>query len=348
MPIRMFPSQLVMLKGTSPMICCVPPPGANITRMLLNKKQYPMMDIGDGVKAIKADHLTVPEGIFKKFPLNPENPGKSSFVCDEALCQFPVVTDLEVYHISLRVSNPLGTQSARLSFNISDRVFPVVKLESISRGVTEVTVSWITEECRSPLDLLCQVALDGHESPAMHVPGSAREDIFWAYEIQWSQAGENRTKRTYIRQRQAEISIGPGRCGFRVQAALQTGSSIPGYITVPPVNAGEQTVLEQRRKFSDRLSWTSEDSVTCGYTVEWYSLESALQWRKLPRGNTSLHLNPRDFKAGHRYTFNVSGCTEEGYKLMEIQTGYFLELSESSAGSHVCKLVQFTRTKAAF
>ena len=34
-----------------------------------------------------------------------------------------------------------------------------------------------------------------------------------------------------------------------------------------------------------------------------------------------------DYKDGVRYTFNIYGCTEKGHKLLEIQTGYFLELS---------------------
>lgn len=35
-----------------------------------------------------------------------------------------------------------------------------------------------------------------------------------------------------------------------------------------------------------------------------------------------------NFEAGCRYTFNIYGCTENGHKLLEIQTGYTQELRE--------------------
>lgn len=35
-----------------------------------------------------------------------------------------------------------------------------------------------------------------------------------------------------------------------------------------------------------------------------------------------------DFKAGCRYTFSIYGCTENGHRLLETQTGYSQELSE--------------------
>lgn len=36
-----------------------------------------------------------------------------------------------------------------------------------------------------------------------------------------------------------------------------------------------------------------------------------------------------NFEAGCRFTFNIYGCTENGHKLLEIQTGYIQELRES-------------------
>lgn len=35
-----------------------------------------------------------------------------------------------------------------------------------------------------------------------------------------------------------------------------------------------------------------------------------------------------NFQAGCRLTFNIYGCTENGHKLLEIQTGYTQELRE--------------------
>ncbi|KAK0142550.1 Leukemia inhibitory factor receptor [Merluccius polli] len=336
--------------------------------------------------------------------------GQDSIKCDKSSCGFPAVPGLEEYHISLLVSNPLGQQSARYSFNISDRVFPEVKLHSVRPGLTEVNVSWTIEEFLSPLDLLCEVQLDS-EGPAvvvrcgslgghceasvrrllpntrysarvrcglegktrgrwthavafntepladpdlwrrisqfsnnirnvtliwtLHMPGSAGRDFLLGYEIQMSQEGEKRTMWADKGQSQAEVSIGPGQCEVTVQAAFHNRSSKPAYIAIPPVGAGEQTVAEKRVSFSEFLSWTGDDSATCGYTVEWCILGKvpcALQWMKMPRGNASLLLNRRDYKDGYRYTFNIYGCTESGHKLLEIQTGYFQELRESCHG----------------
>lgn len=34
------------------------------------------------------------------------------------------------------------------------------------------------------------------------------------------------------------------------------------------------------------------------------------------------------FQAGYRYTFNIYGCTDDGDRLLEMQTGYSREFSE--------------------
>lgn len=109
------------------------------------------------------------------------------------------------------------------------------------------------------------------------------------------------------------------------------------------------------------LSWDKRESATCGYTVEWCIPGDkdpwALQWMKVPAGSNMLSLPAGtffflfcsepvterfffmvstlirfcfagNFKAGCRYTFNIYGCTENGHKLLEIQTGYIQELRE--------------------
>lgn len=109
------------------------------------------------------------------------------------------------------------------------------------------------------------------------------------------------------------------------------------------------------------LSWEGQDSTTCGYTVEWCILGNAvpctLRWMKVPEGSNTLFLPASkfiffsrhcmcvlkvlltlafiffflfagDFKAGCRYTFSIYGCTENGHRLLETQTGYSQELSE--------------------
>ncbi|CDQ77008.1 unnamed protein product [Oncorhynchus mykiss] len=87
------------------------------------------------------------------------------------------------------------------------------------------------------------------------------------------------------------------------------------------------------------LIWKEQEGVTCGYTVEWCTVGSGvsctLQWRRVPVGNTSVSLPAGDFKAGHRYTFDIYGCTDEGDKLLEILTGYSQELKPVQSPSLV-------------
>lgn len=106
--------------------------------------------------------------------------------------------------------------------------------------------------------------------------------------------------------RQAEVSIGPGKCDFTVQADLHRGSSIPAHISIPSVehtgkqlltmfivfflyytcsnlwmyepslicvSVAENPLLSKRLRSTAaggfNLSWSKESAATCGYTVEW-------------------------------------------------------------------------------
>ncbi|KAM9360201.1 leukemia inhibitory factor receptor [Symphorus nematophorus] len=165
-----------------------------------------------------------------------------------------------------------------------------------------------------------------------HVPGSAAMVNIQGYTVQWLQGGQNWTKGTG--QTQAEVSIGPEQCDFTVQAILHTGSSIPAHITIPQRDDGENLLVEKQLSSSSaagfNLSWEEQDTATCGYTVDWCILGNVvpctLHWKKMPLGNNTLFLPASNFTAGCRYTFNIYGCTENGHKLLEIQTGYSQEL----------------------
>ncbi|XP_040010243.1 leukemia inhibitory factor receptor isoform X2 [Xiphias gladius] len=167
-----------------------------------------------------------------------------------------------------------------------------------------------------------------------HVHGSATTVTIQGYTVQWSQEGLNRTEWKDGGQTRAEVSIGPGQCNFTVQAVPDTGPSISAHITIPKLDDSENLPVGKRLKSSTAggftLSWAEQDTATCGNTVEWCNLGSAvpctLEWIKMPEGNNTLFLPASKFKAGCRYTFNIYGCTENGHRLLEIQTGYSQEL----------------------
>lgn len=56
----MFPFQQMLRERTSASFCCIPPSGVNITNITLSNKNYPLIDVGAGVKAITVDNLTIP------------------------------------------------------------------------------------------------------------------------------------------------------------------------------------------------------------------------------------------------------------------------------------------------
>ncbi|XP_071256166.1 leukemia inhibitory factor receptor isoform X3 [Salvelinus alpinus] len=164
--------------------------------------------------------------------------------------------------------------------------------------------------------------------------GSASSVKIQGYKVRWRQEGSQWILWRDREQTQTEISIGPGQCDMIIQAIIQPGSSPPGHITIPPVERIEYlrnaTRVSGSASGGFHLIWKEQEAVTCGYTVEWCTVGSGvsctLQWRRVPVGNTSVSLPAGDFKAGHRYTFDIYGCTDEGDKLLGIRTGYSQEL----------------------
>ncbi|XP_023814694.1 leukemia inhibitory factor receptor isoform X2 [Oryzias latipes] len=174
-----------------------------------------------------------------------------------------------------------------------------------------------------------------------------------SYRVQWSQKDRMWTNVTDGRQNQLEVTIGPEKCNFTVEAILERGYRAAAHITIPPSERQEAQVVKRRLKSSSAdgiiLSWDKDRAVTCGYTVEWCTLGSAvpctLKWIKVPKGNNSLFLSSKNFTAGLRYSFNIYGCTENGHKLLEVKTGYSQELKYVGSPSLV-QPVQTTSSSA--
>ncbi|XP_022621028.1 leukemia inhibitory factor receptor-like isoform X3 [Seriola dumerili] len=179
----------------------------------------------------------------------------------------------------------------------------------------------------------------------LNAPGSATTETVQRYTVQWTQDGQNRTERKDGAQTQAEVLIGPGQCDFTVQAVLHTCPPINAHITIPKLDDRENLQVERRLSSSPaggfNLSWPELNTATCAYTVEWCNQGNAvpctLRWIKMQKGNHTLLLPA----TGRRYTFNIYGCTENGHRLLEVQTGYSQELQAVHQPS-VVKPVQST------
>uniref|UniRef100_A0A3B5KAB1 Fibronectin type-III domain-containing protein n=1 Tax=Takifugu rubripes TaxID=31033 RepID=A0A3B5KAB1_TAKRU len=65
----MFPVQLILREGDSPVFCCVPPRGDRITAMTLNDEKHPLLDVGAAVTAISVKNLTIPTKLIKSIRL---------------------------------------------------------------------------------------------------------------------------------------------------------------------------------------------------------------------------------------------------------------------------------------
>ncbi|KAK5870919.1 hypothetical protein PBY51_003827 [Eleginops maclovinus] len=338
--------------------------------------------------------------------LHIDNSDQLPINCKASTCTFPTIPHLKEYYIRLVVKDQLGEETESYSFNISDRVLPVVEVEGVSLGVTYTTVSWIVHGNLTQLNLLCQVTADPGSATKLRYnsvsglckvklehllpntwystrvrcsvdgrlwgkwtkprsfktypfvtldvwrritqlsdPNSRQVTLLWTphvtdsaaeiqgYRVQWSQGGQNWSETKDSEQTQAEVAINLGQYDFTVQALLHTGSAIPAHIIIPQRDNDE--ILPVKRRLSSstsgfNLSWDEHDTLTCGYTVEWCFLGNAVpctvRWLTVKEGNKTLFLPASNFKAGCRYTFNIYACTENGYRLLEVQKGYSQEL----------------------
>ncbi|MED6252959.1 hypothetical protein ATANTOWER_019890 [Ataeniobius toweri] len=78
---KIFPSQSVLKEGSNVMFCCVAPVGVNITSITLRDIPYPLLNIGDGVKAILVSNLAIPTNLIKILSVTcTDSAGKTSSV----------------------------------------------------------------------------------------------------------------------------------------------------------------------------------------------------------------------------------------------------------------------------
>ncbi|KAM4745889.1 leukemia inhibitory factor receptor [Anableps anableps] len=213
---NIFPSQQLLKEGSTAMFCCVPPVGVNITGITFQQNVYPLLNIGDGVKAILVTNLTIPTILIKKllltctdstrktiyamnfisFPpqkprnlncttsdmtnitcrwdpgrkqdqhdrnhqthtLYVENTDQAPIRCKPSSCTFRAVPQQQEYKIRLEVKDQLGEEMATYSFNISDRVSPVLEWDRVIPGVKDVNLSWIVQGNLTQNKLLCQIS----------------------------------------------------------------------------------------------------------------------------------------------------------------------------------------------
>ncbi|CAJ1069255.1 leukemia inhibitory factor receptor isoform X1 [Xyrichtys novacula] len=357
-----------------------------------------------------SDHTEEVDNHNKKtHTLHIQNSNQGPVVCQQLSCTFPAVPQLEKYNISVVVEDQLGKVTEIFSFNISERVFPVVEWDTVSPAVMDTSVSWLVQGNLTHLDVLCQVTAEPYISTevrcsnvrgfcngklehllpntryttrvrcsagsngwgewtqpvtfttyplvildvwrrieqlpdpnsrevtllwTLRIPGSAATVNIQNYTVLWSQGGKNQTEWKDSGQTQAQVSIGPEQCDFTLQAVVKRGSTIPAHITVQQRDDQANPPVIRRLNSSTNagfnLSWDQLETASCGYTVEWCIMGTAvpctLQWVKVPEGNNTVFLSAGHFKAGRRYTFNIYGCRENTHRLLEVQTGYLQEL----------------------
>ncbi|XP_062308106.1 leukemia inhibitory factor receptor [Osmerus eperlanus] len=164
--------------------------------------------------------------------------------------------------------------------------------------------------------------------------GSASTGGVQGYRVEWRQGEHSASVLIDKEETQTELSIGPEQCDVTAEAVLQRGSSIPSHLSLPRAESRECPSQHQRVSGNGttgfQLSWVEKKAVTCGYTVEWCTMGGVVPckvtWRKVPVGHASLYLPADKFNVGRRYTFNIYGCTEDGERCLESQTGYLQEL----------------------
>lgn len=98
----MFPSQRVLIEGTSAMFCCVPPRGLDITDITFDNKQHTPISVGAGVKAIMVVNLTIPNRPIKGLTLScRDSTGKKSRMWNYVSCKFLLLKLVILFHKEL-------------------------------------------------------------------------------------------------------------------------------------------------------------------------------------------------------------------------------------------------------
>ncbi|XP_034547122.1 leukemia inhibitory factor receptor isoform X2 [Notolabrus celidotus] len=103
----------------------------------------------------------------KTHTLKIQNSDHFQILCKQTSCTFPAVPHLEEYSIIVVVKDRLGEEMESYSFNISERVFPVVECDRVRPKVTDTAVSWLVKGNLSHMNFLCHVTTDFHSTTEM-------------------------------------------------------------------------------------------------------------------------------------------------------------------------------------
>ncbi|XP_062984206.1 leukemia inhibitory factor receptor [Elgaria multicarinata webbii] len=128
-----------------------------------------------------------------------------------------------------------------------------------------------------------------------------------------------------------KIKLGGNDCVFKVLAKNKAGPSRPSLINSAeiPVNDAP-TGNGVATGDGINVTWHSDPSVTCGYTVRWcHGPEpcDTVYWERFPSNVTNAVVRSALFQPGVRYRFSVYGCNVNGYQLLKYIDGYIQELN---------------------
>lgn len=91
------------------MLCCVPPVNVDVTRITFRKESYPLLNVGDGVKAILMTNLTIPNMHIKRLFFScTDSTGKRSTVQNAVGCKFITWIRLFIVNIHLVLGGTNG------------------------------------------------------------------------------------------------------------------------------------------------------------------------------------------------------------------------------------------------
>ncbi|KAK3516464.1 hypothetical protein QTP70_015059 [Hemibagrus guttatus] len=98
----------------------------------------------------------------RRYTLHILNSDGLMFQCDKSpsSCQFPVLPEMTFYNISVVVNNSLGEERESYAFNITHRVFPVLKNMVVVPDSLHAEVYWTLDGNFTGLQLVCQITME--------------------------------------------------------------------------------------------------------------------------------------------------------------------------------------------
>uniref|UniRef100_A0A6J0TS08 Leukemia inhibitory factor receptor n=1 Tax=Pogona vitticeps TaxID=103695 RepID=A0A6J0TS08_9SAUR len=163
------------------------------------------------------------------------------------------------------------------------------------------------------------------------LPIMERNGKIEAYEVSWSLSKMDTEKQVVPEPNMhTSIDLGGRDCMLSVVATNKAGSSPPSLINSAEI-AVDDVPTENAVATGDGvyITWHSDRSVTCGYTLRWcYGPEPCpvVDWKTFPIGVTNAEIKSARFQPGVRYQFFLYGCKDDGYQLLKHINGYIKEL----------------------